>query len=1030
MGTSAPISGNPRALLPEDGFTSCPECGRHLGEVDPREHLLREHGYVDLAGIVMPPAAAQTCLWDRVFTTGDLQAHDRLCQLLAAGQPSYSIALEAELRRRADALLSNKSSDFLRLLRCLRQHETARGHLWQLLASPDRRVRELGRRLILPGLAATRDWGQASAADVHRLLDILCPPEDAGEKIRVCQRLTQVGLPAAAVNECLRQLRGEQAVTCPECSVAVPHDQLEIHLRRAHRIYQYQGVRRPLPETIALLFSGIGAAQPDHEAWDALESLAHDECGAGADAFLATGVIRAFQEVDPANQSDVLNAVAEVIGESERGQGLALLLARSTEPIAQQLALRLAPLLPAPLDAGLVAALRPLLRAKRIANELQIAAAAALLRTTGLEGPAALEVVNALATRGGKARAVDRLNQLEERIGPAPLIAERRGQIENQIRMRCPRCGVQLRRAQMAEHLWTEHSLLLDGRRVREPWRLVEDWIAAYRQQGNPELLVRCRALGQHLDPEHGLHRVYRRFLAAGIEDAAARRSLLAEARQRRASLCPRCFTLVPMPDEQMPRPLNQSHGRISRDRFCVEVSENGLVPRLRIENGGALVFDDPEPGLWLLTFHGAMLLLAGPLVAAALLYAVLHNFWHHLPATPVMVFLLAALAVYLAVHFAWWVRPRALDRAVNYAWTRLVPLLGTGEVAVHESEFLASLALTTIHHGQPELRQDELERVLGTVERAVAAGTIPLAHLAALERLDVADAAVLGHDPVPLVVEQVGACFDGRMPLAYAQWLLAEWEGPWWTAGNLARLRLLLCDLAFAAGWEVADLVEAGAMAPALGDVLQTAEPDGLARLRLLWSLRPRRPWPGGEDVLTAFEVALDPDRGRAWLRKHPDLLLLDEGGPTIIVGGGGIVFHETLFTDPPRSIDVKRRRDFEGIEYDVVVDEHRFRLVSDAEVLVGRLVRWFRYHFAEFLPQVPAVYAWKAPEGSKSAQLLEAIACPECRQLLLPRAGQLGTPVTASEPGPSIRTAPAGLLSSQVRVSETLKNPKQTVE
>src|SRR5260370_8937057 len=119
MGTSTNTSADPRALLEEERSTVCPECGRILGENDPRDHLIREHGYVDLAGIVMPPAAALTCLWDRVFTTGDVQAHDRLCQLLPTGPvpetaaPSYAVALEAELLRRMEGL-SSKGAELLR----------------------------------------------------------------------------------------------------------------------------------------------------------------------------------------------------------------------------------------------------------------------------------------------------------------------------------------------------------------------------------------------------------------------------------------------------------------------------------------------------------------------------------------------------------------------------------------------------------------------------------------------------------------------------------------------------------------------------------------------------------------------------------------------------------------------------------------------------------------------------------------------------------------------------------------------------
>ena len=125
-----------------------------------------------------------------------------------------------------------------------------------------------------------------------------------------------------------------------------------------------------------------------------------------------------------------------------------------------------------------------------------------------------------------------------------------------------------------------------------------------------------------------------------------------------------------------------------------------------------------------------------------------------------------------------------------------------------------------------------------------MAAGQGPAGHLAALRRLMVEDAAAYGADPVPLVVDQIARCFDGRLPLTYAERLLAGWSSEWWTRGNLVRLRVLLCDRAFEAGFEVRNLLDAGRTAPALGDVLRITDPAGLAGLRLLWSERPTRPW------------------------------------------------------------------------------------------------------------------------------------------------------------------------------------------
>jgi uncharacterized C2H2 Zn-finger protein len=967
---------------------ACPECGRLLPESDQPQHLVREHGYIVLSGIAMPPAAAVTCLWDRVFTTGHPQAHEHLCQLLAAQEADYAPSLEAELLRRADGLFASPLQtvwrpELLRLVRCLRQSGMARGQFWPLLSSPDRRVRDLGRELVLMEQSEDPQWRNASATDVHRLLDQLCPMEEVSDKISLVRRLPQFGLPAAAVAECLRQLRGEQPLN------------------------SFRGMQQPLPETMVTLFAAVCGPQPDHEAWVALESLARDAYGAQAETFLATGVTQTLKTSDTKQQADAVNAAAQAIAASDSGPAVAVLLATSSEPLAQQLALTLATFLPPPLSAGLVATLRPLLASKAVPRDLQVTAAAASFRSTGNDGPAAGEVLDALVARRGKARAVELLNQLEEQTGPSAIIAERRTQLENQIRMRCPRCGLQLRRIQMAEHLWSEHSLLLEGRRVREPWRLVEDWIAEYQRQGDAGLLVRCRALGQHLDPEHGLSRVYRRFAANGIADAEARRWLGAEARQRHASLCPRCFALVPLPEQTMPRPLNQSHGRLSLGGYCVEVSESGMIPHLTISTPDGLLFHGREPGRWGLTRRGATFVLAGPPVVAALIYSVCLNLWPTWPWQPVMVFLIAALALYLAAGLYWWSQPPVLDRALDHTWTRLVSLLCETEVTTEESTFLAGLALTSVNRGTAVIRREQLERVLAALERAVAAGTAPLAHYAALQRLAVADAAAAGQDAVLLVVDQVSRCFDGRLPLAFAQWLLAEWEGSWWTTGNLGRLRVLLCDAAFEAGWEVADLMEAGLISPALADVLQTDDTAGLARLRLLWSLRPSRPWPAGDEIITVFEVAEDLERGSAWLHKYPDLLLLDEDSPAIMVCGQGIVFQGTVFTQVPRSIEVKTRRDFDGVEYELRIDTHQFRLLSNPTPLASRLERWFRFYFGPFLPRVAEVHTWQAPEGSKAAQFHETIACPECRQLLLPRAGDVGRLIERDR-----RTAPLSTL------------------
>ena len=106
------------AILPN----FCPECGLMISEHALPEHLITAHDYLLLCGTLLPRSVALTCLWDRVFTTGDAQAHERLCLLLAnppdsKGRVPYVAALEAELQRWLDGGSSGQKREVERLVR-------------------------------------------------------------------------------------------------------------------------------------------------------------------------------------------------------------------------------------------------------------------------------------------------------------------------------------------------------------------------------------------------------------------------------------------------------------------------------------------------------------------------------------------------------------------------------------------------------------------------------------------------------------------------------------------------------------------------------------------------------------------------------------------------------------------------------------------------------------------------------------------------------------------------------------------------
>jgi hypothetical protein len=622
----------------------------------------------------------------------------------------------------------------------------------------------------------------------------------------------------------------------------------------------------------------------------------------------------------------------------------------------------------------------------------------------------------------------------------------------------CPRCSKKLPRPEFVKHLWLEHHLVLDGRSVRDPWRLIEDWLEEFCQTQKPELLARCRAFAQRIDPEDGIARVERLFLAHRIEDEAARRSLLAEARDRQASLCPRCFALVFATEERPVQPLEYSHGRLvgssepttswaSRvalapggglgslhSPYCVEVSEQGFFSQLavvapshptlspggsapghRAGEGERVIYQGPEPDRWLST-RGAELILAGPSVLLALLAALLMPMTLGPPLLVVALLLLAAVAAKAAVHWGWQVPETAQDRAVNYAWALLVPRLEADGFTDDDLDFLAGLALASVGRGRAISRADNVQRALNHIGKKVTVGAAPVTHLAALWRLVVEDRAQSpggrgqgeggGDDPVLLVTAQVGVCFEGHLPLSFAENLLFRWESRIWSPERLARLRILLCERAFEEGFEVRDLLAVGVAAPALGEALQIRDAEGLCRLRLLWSLRPSRPWDPLGFAVTAFDLARRPENDPGLLARYPDLLLkaslpekTSEGFGdfgSLLLCGRGVIFQDALIADLPRSISVKAPA---NADYELILGNQRFEFTHDPEEFVSRLERWLRYHFGELLPQAKHVLGWRSPGLPPTFRLQKTVPCPECRRELLPRIGDLA--VLVEEPG-----------------------------
>jgi hypothetical protein len=986
---------------------ACPECSKPLPQRDLPAHLQQAHGYLEVGGAVLPRGGALAQLWERVFAEGDRNAHDRLCRLLLApdggGPPAYVRALAGELERRADRLDAARWQEMPRLTQCLRSNPAAVPLFAQLLRVPDRRVRDVARELLLGELATRLAGSEITALHVRAQLERLCPPEQLEDAIQLCRQLSRTGVKAEPVKECLRQLEEQRPVPCEVCGARVPRAQLETHLRRAHRIYQFRGQQRPLQEMLGVLLDRVCGRRPDHEAWATLETLIREEYPEEAEGYLATWLGQSLQRIPAGKRDRRTGAAADAIAAAAGGQRTAVVLAGMTASDWQaagfQLALEIALRLPTPLTPAVLAAVQPRLADKRLPDELRLRAAAHLLRTTGPSGPGADKLLRFLVAGPGKARHIDRLQELEQLTGKLPAIDRLCTELEDQLRMSCPRCGVELRRVEMERHLWDEHRLILDGRRVREPWRVVEDWLEDYRVEGDADQLERCRRLAGRLDSHDGPGRLQRLMLQHGIEDARARTRLLREARDGQASLCPHCFALVPVPERRLPPTLACEHDLIEGEGYRVETSDNGLMPTLEIEIPNATVYDGREPGR-LLTRAGAFLLFALPLLMLAILLLVLPlglDIAWYVPGLAVGgLFFVVVGMIFLSGE-----QPNdPLNRVIDHAWRKLVPTLLEMGLARDDHAFLAGLAQCSIGHGDIAGRADALEQVRAAMDKVVAEGPVPASFLGAVWRLTIEDAAEdeEGQDTLPVLAGQADRCFDGGLPLSFLTTLLAPLENETWSVADERRLRVLLCQRAFDAGLEVRELLDLGRLQGTLSRTLDLKQTEYIAHLRLLRTLQATRPWERVGRATAIFEIVKHHREAAALLERLSDVVLRVDNVPGLYLCGRGVNFEGAWILEPPQQIDIIDRSLFAEGGFHLVIGSNRFWYAEDPTPVVSRLEKWLRYFFRDFRPQLAGVYRGRSPAAARRLLARNGVRCPDCRRRVLPVLGELG--ITADPP------------------------------
>jgi hypothetical protein len=730
--------------------------------------------------------------------------------------------------------------------------------------------------------------------------------------------------------------------------------------------------------------------------WETLEPLVRDAGGADAEALLPRlhQILRAESKEGRAKLLAELAAYLHAQGSAGDWVGR---FARASNATAQRLALELAARLPVPLDKSILVAVGPLLNEKRYPTALRLATSAQLLRSFSPKGPAPAKIGRSLVAGLSRPRALARLEQLARQVPGIVGLDALRNHLETRLAMRCPRCGVRLPRPDMAKHLWQDHKLLLDGRHVREPWQLVEEWVGDYARSGDAETLERACELGRQLDPDQGPIRVQRLLLAGGSADPEALDALRAESARRRVSVCPSCFSLTAAAGPPPPRPLTVSHGRVAGPGYTIELLDDRLVSHLVISTPKGKLYDGSEPGRpW--SRRGAICALVGPVVLIAWLMAMFLPRGPIPPIIPVVPVLLAAILLYLRVRMTRDAAPPT-DRAVDHAWQQLVPRLHRDGIATSDAEFLASLGLSSLTRGRPLMRSAVLA---AATHAARDARTVTSDQLAALWRLEASDAKRAGGDPAILLSERIGSVLAGTVPLAVVTPALAD--VPNWPRGERARLRALVCGRAFEAGWEVWDLHDLGNVVPELGGVIGSDNLDGLARLRWLWSLRPKRPWQKTGAATTVFDLARYPALSGPPLEARPDLLLFqpltdiapDATAPSpILICDEGVFYRDKLLTEPLSDREVTPRAVWQGGGFELRLGSFRWTFRHDPKAVGRKLAGWTAYLFRDFLPGVDAAMKGRREGALEKLLAGQTTACGVCGRTFFPRIGEIGRPI-----------------------------------
>ena len=752
----------------------CAVCQQELRARELDLHLTTEHHYVPLDGKLLPFGQALTRLWSRVLQHFDTAALQTLTGHLQHRHPqsvvsAFASALAQQVLFAWQSHWTHQSEEQRQtwndgLARCLRSDQAARSACWSLLPHGDSRIRELARGVVLVAVAMRLSGGHITVVLFRRAVDELAPVPIVSERIEACRRLIELGANPLAGELCERELDLERLLDCPECGTTFPKRDLASHRRKEHHVFEWESRRYEWDSLVALLLGRTVAVEPDAFAARCLMELFVERHGNGAWQPLYLGLRDQLrQSAGPEDLEALASGLGAAVGPLPLSVRLMWAFLAENDAVCQTAALAIF----ANRDADPPADLSRLVATRVSRTDVPFSlcqqAVVSLLRRPRVTADIIRSALLELADRANdKLQGVGLLHDLEQWVGASPAIEAVCAELLSKIRMRCPRCEVSGTPTELAEHVRTEHGLILQGRSVRKPWSVAMDCLDEYAENPQSHLLERAEQLAVLASPDSGRRRLLREALRRGIAPDDYACEMIAANQSTSLSLCPECWESISTGEAPLNEVQIDAQGNVHWDAVSIRrVGLHGVWSSVEITP-----WDGPAPP-WTFTQGGAIAAAGLVFLIPSALFGILA--WQGLAAAQSFAVLgfLMGLASMAAAAFFYSARP---VEPVDVAWELVVPALLDDDqqpFGIAHSTFLASLAGMSCGRGNAAKRRAVLNRAIEKVQGHMQPEAIPSRHLAELWHLLLRDDLLVGHGG-ETILHILRAVFHGQLSLEF----------------------------------------------------------------------------------------------------------------------------------------------------------------------------------------------------------------------------------------------------------------------